>query len=532
MRYIAYSENNVHAGSLNNNTNKLKIKSIFIKNFKGLEDIQVTDCSSINAFVGKNNSGKSSILHAIDIACLAFSVGNWNAFQPKLAIKDLINDVGNFEIKFQYSDDSESIVKASEGFDPQFTNRQPNCPKSILILPDVGFGMLTRENRTPKWVVGQIEAKNFQNVNALEILYAIKFYSQKNERGLTPISYESILTEISNYFPDILNVDSSLTEDNISTLTYQEYGKRLDILYSGTGLKHFLDILIKITLSGASIVLLDEPELGLHPDLQRRFIEYLHQLAISKGIQFFIGSHSQVILNYAESIKFYRVLNNAGKREILSVDKEAVHTVLSDLGIRPSDLFNQDICLLVEGASEIVFFEHVIRNLYKTEFEKIAVGIIQYGGGAADGIISGAIDISNIVPSQKYLLWLKDRDSRPVDNPSTSSTQFSNKITQDGYECIILKKREIEFYYTEPVHVLAQQGDVQKVTATKGIYYGDQGVKYRNAAKAVSVCVPSGKYLRRLLTANLTHKNQLDQEIKDIIEQKLIPWKKEILGEA
>ncbi|MBR08652.1 MAG: hypothetical protein CMP48_13365 [Rickettsiales bacterium] len=509
----------------------MKIKSIHIRNFKGIEDVEITDFNQINAFVGKNNSGKSSILHAIDIACLAVAVGDWSAFQPKLEIKDLINDVGNFEIKFTYEDDSETTVRTNDNFGPQFENQQSDTsPKSILILPDVGLGMLTRQHRTPQWVINNIESKNFQKVNALEILYALKFYATRNERGLTPDSYRSILSEISNYFPDIENLDSDRTEIDVATLTYEEYGKKLDILYSGTGLKHFLDILIKITLSGATVVLLDEPELGLHPDLQRRFIEYLHKLSVEKDIQIFIGSHSQVILNYAESIKFYRVLNNKGSREILPVDKEAVHTVLSDLGIRPSDLFNQDICLMVEGASEIVFFEHVIRTLYKSEFEKVAIGIIQYGGGAAEGIISGSIDVSNIVPSQKYLYWLRDRDARPIDAPSNPSTRFKNKIQQHGFDCKILDKREIEYYYPEQVHRNAQQGDGQKELDTVAILNSDQSIKYRTAAEPSQICVPAGKYLKRLLKEVLTSKDQLDQEIRDIIEQNLIPWRDEILG--
>jgi predicted ATPase len=509
----------------------MKIKHIYIKNFKGLRDIKVENCADLNAFVGKNNSGKSSILHAIDIASLAISVGSWNNFQPKLEIKDLINVIGDFEIKFIYEDDTETVVKSTQGYDPEFTNRQATSPKGILILPDVGFGMLTRQHRTPQWVISQIEAKNFQNVNALEILYAIKFYAYRNERNLTPANYQSILTEISNYFPDILNLNSDRTEHDIATLTYEEYGKRLDILYSGTGLKHFLDILVKITLSGANIVMLDEPELGLHPDLQRRFIEYLQQLSVSKGLQIFIGSHSQVILNYAESIKFYRVINNIGNREIIPVEKEAVHTVLSDLGIRPSDIFNQDICLLVEGASEIIFFEHIIRRLYKDDFEKISVGIIQYGGDAAAGIISGTIDISNIVSSQEYLLWMRDRDARPVDVPSSASTRFKNAIQENGYDCIILNKREIEYYYPLIVHTSAQQGNAQKVQATSAIYNGEQNTKYRTAAATNNVCVPNGNYLKQLLITHLTNKNQLDQEIRAIIEQTLIPWEKEILGE-
>lgn len=509
----------------------MKLKSIYIKNFKGLKDVKVEDCASINAFVGRNNSGKSSILHAIDIACLAISVGNWDNFQPKLAIKDLINDVGDFEIKLIYDDNSETTIKTNEGWGPQIENKKDDSPKSILILPDVGFGMLNRQHRTPLWVIQQLETKQFQSINALEILYAIKYYSHRNERGLTPENYEAILAEISKYFPDIQNLNSDRTERDIATLTYEEYGKKLDILYSGTGLKHFLDILIKITLSGAKIVLLDEPELGLHPDLQRRFIEYLHQLADSKGIQVFVGSHSQVFLNYADTIKFFRVLNNSGTREVLPVDKEAVHTVLSDLGIRPSDLFNQDICLLVEGASDVIFFEHIIRGIYKNDFEKIAIGIVQYGGGAAEGIISGAIDITNIVPSQKYLFWIRDRDARPTENPSINATQLKNKIEQSGYPCHILNKREIEYYYSEAVHVAAQDGNNQKEAATTAIYNGDQSAKYRDAAKPRQLCVPSGKHLKKVLSENLTDKNSLDQEIKDIIENHLLTWKKEILGE-
>ena len=52
-------------------------------------------------------------------------------------------------------------------------------------------------------------------------------------------------------------------------------------------MKHFLDVLMKTTVSRANVVLLDEPELGLHPDLQRRFFGYLHRLAEERNIQFF-----------------------------------------------------------------------------------------------------------------------------------------------------------------------------------------------------------------------------------------------------
>ena len=461
----------------------MRIETIHITNFKGLQNIKIEKCASINAFLGKNNSGKSSILHAIHIACLAIANSNWNNFQPKLAIKDLINDAGNFKITITYADKTETTVSTDTRYSPRINNRPTIPSKSILILPDVGFGLHVRTHRTPQWVFQQLEANNFQQINALEILFTIKFYAYRNENGLTPESYTSLINEVSNYFPDIVNLSSDRTETDIATLTYEEYGKRLDILYSGTGLKHFLDILIKITLSGAAVVLLDEPELGLHPDLQRRFIQYLNDISDKKNIQLFIATHSQVILNYTDSIKFFRILNNSGTRNIIPVETNAIHTVFGDLGIKPSDLFNQDICLLVEGQAEIIFFEHIIRKLYKEEFKNIAIGIVQYGGGAADGIKDGTIQISNIVPAQKYLLWIHDRDSSKDQSPSHEATTFQKTIDKAGFQCHIWNNREIEFYYPEIVHEKAQGNNPEKIKLTKLIYNGDQQVKYRTAAE-------------------------------------------------
>lgn len=508
----------------------MKIKHVHIKEFKGLEDILIENCKPINAFVGKNNSGKSSILHAIDIASLAHHVGNWNSFQPKLAIKDLINDSGEFEIIITYENNHETTITAQQNFNPTLTNPLPleDKPKSILILPDVGMGLLTRQQRTPRWIMQQIEQRNFGNVNSLEILYAIKYYASRNQRGLTENDYNNIIQEISNYFPDIDGLESDLTEEHVPTLLYDEYGKKLDILYSGTGLKHFLDVLVKTTLSGAKIILLDEPELGLHPDLQRKFFTYLHDLTVKKDVQIFVGTHSQVALNYSDIINFYRVINSKGARKLLPVSEEAIETVLSDLGIRPSDMFNHDICLLVEGASEVIFWEHIIRNLYAKEFSKIAIGIIQYGGSNIGGIIKGTIDISNIVSSQKYTYWIHDRDAPPSNQPSLESRKFKRKLNSLGIKNKVLRKREIEFYYPEIIHVKAQQGNSANETATKAILNGAQKDKYKNLA--VGLCVPNGKYLKTLLTEHVKYKSQLNSEIKTIIKH-LIKWAKEIRGE-
>jgi predicted ATP-dependent endonuclease of OLD family len=509
---------------------EMKLKTINIKNFKGLESVTLEDCGSVNAIVGKNNSGKSSVLHALDMAGLALSLRSWDHFQPKLEIKDLFADAGQFELSLTFVDDSTLSVTASPNFGPQIAPDPHDGQrfKSVLILPDVGSGMLRRKHRTLRNIIDCVEARDFGSVNAAEILCAIKFYAERAQRGFTQDSYDTLIEEVKRYFPDLEKIESDRTEHDIATLKYTEYGRQLDILYSGTGLKHFLDVLLKTTVSGARVVLLDEPELGLHPDLQRQFVEYLGRLAEEKRLQFFLATHSQVLLNYADLITYYRIVNTGGKRQLERVEESAIDTLLSDLGLRPSDVLNQDICLLVEGASDVIFFEHIIRNVYCDEFDRVAISVLQYGGGAADGIISGSIDVSNIVPVQKYMYWIRDRDNPANNEPNASATKFQDALRKQEIECHIWSKREIEFYYPDNVLKAAQNGDESKVRAVLEIKRGDQKEKFREAAKGKGICIPSGKRLRKLLEEHLKTKDDVDQEIREIIEKRLIRWRDEI----
>ena len=59
---------------------------------------------------------------------------------------------------------------------------------------------------------------------------------------------------------------------------------------------------------------------------------------------------------------------------------------------------------------------------------------------------------------------------------------------------------------------------------------GDQSEKFTDAAKRDNVCVPAGKYLRRLLVEHVTDKGMLDEEIRTLVETVVLPWRDEILG--
>lgn len=508
------------------------IKSIHIEHFKGLEEVDVVDCSRVNAFIGRNNSGKSSILHALDMVGLALN-GSWELFPMKVSIRDMLWHKQDLSIRIDYDDGTTLRISSTQAdaqprFEPSPTQSQRFV--SMFIIPDSGVSLVRREHRTPADVMTYLSQRNYTYINALDILYAVKFYSERSLRGFSLRNYQSLIRAIKEFFPELEDVVADRTESDQATLTYTEYGRDLDIVYAGSGLRYFLDVLIKTEVSQAKVLLIDEPESGLHPSLQRRFAEYLISLARERDLQVFVATHSHIFLNYADDISFYRVLNTKGSRRVVPVPADLRHSLLGDMGILPSDLLHADICLMVEGKADVIFFDYVINTLYKTDFTGVSVAVVQYGGDAAAGIVKGDIRIQNLVPVQNYVYWIHDRDSRPDEPPAENATRFINAVCKHGFKGHILHRREIDFYLPRNLLVVAQQGDQQKVTGIVSVLEGDQSRKFREAAAGFGGCVPQGTYLKRLLPQYLT-KDNLTQEIKDLVSE-LLAWKKELMGET
>lgn len=507
------------------------ISEFTIQYFKAFRDVRVSDLGQVNAFVGRNNAGKSSVLHALDLAGLAIRRNDWGTFPLKLKIEDLFWEHEDFAFDFATTTGHTVKISARNRRQPQVDIG--NVPKedfdTILILPDPGYNILNRRPVSPLDVYNRIVNRSFNDINALDILQAVHFYADKREHGLTPKDYDDLIQEVLTFFPELESVVSDRTEQLFATLQYKENGHVLDILYSGAGLKRFLDILIKVTLSQASIVLIDEPEFGMHPELQRRFLTFLNRLARERDLQFFMATHSPIFLNESADIEIFRVLNNKGNREIVHIPSEFRYTVFGDLGIRPSDLFQNDLCLMVEGQDDVAFFEFVIHELYAKEFAGLAVGVVQYGGKAAAGIVIGDLTVANVSGAQPYVHWVRDREARPQDSPDPDARAFVAALQAAGHSATLLKQREIEYYIPVAVYVEAQEGDPNKERIVQAVMSGDQSSKFRRALGQNGCKIPRGSNLRSLLRKHLS-KGNLDSEIKHIVENVLLPWARAIRG--
>jgi hypothetical protein len=300
---------------------------------------------------------------------------------------------------------------------------------------------------TPRDALSYLENRNFNDGNALDFLRAIRHYAEHGERNFTVDDYNSLISQVRQFFPELESIQSDLTDQLQATLMYRERGRNLDILYSGTGLKRILDVLIKATLSKATVILLDEPEFGMHPDLQRRFLAFLVELTQRRDLQVFIATHSPIFLNSPEEIEVFRVENRGGQRSITHISDGQRHVLYGDLGLRPSDLLQNDICVIVEGPDDVTFFQYVIRELHQREFSGVTVGVTQYGGGAGSGpITSGSVTAANVSGGNPYTLWIRDRDAKQGDPPSRDTQRFVQALRSAGQKVHVLRKREIEFY--------------------------------------------------------------------------------------
>lgn len=199
------------------------LKDVHIERFKGIEDVHLQSLGTINALYGRNNSGKSTILHALDMAGLALTTRTWTQFQPKLEVKDLFQETGPFQLTLTYSNGSRVIARQRQGgieptFEPEPTEEQRF--RSVYIVPDPGIGLARREHRTPRNIMSWLENRDFAHVNGMELLFALKFYAGRGQRGFRGEDYQQMVDDVRRFFPEIERLDSDRTEDDVATLTY------------------------------------------------------------------------------------------------------------------------------------------------------------------------------------------------------------------------------------------------------------------------------------------------------------------------
>ncbi|ANF23395.1 hypothetical protein A7C91_09645 [Thermococcus piezophilus] len=110
-----------------------------------------------------------------------------------------------------------------------------------------------------------------------------------------------------------------------------------------------LEAYLKLSHVPRAIFIFEEPEIYLHPELQKKMARILYELPRRTGNQVFFSTHSPMLLQHFDISNVKHVYMSSGSTKI----KEAkLSQILSDLGYSTVDIIHKEFVIIVEGPDD------------------------------------------------------------------------------------------------------------------------------------------------------------------------------------
>jgi putative ATP-dependent endonuclease of the OLD family len=130
------------------------------------------------------------------------------------------------------------------------------------------------------------------------------------------------------------------------------------------GILHFLFTLYGFDLENG-VLIIDEPELHLHPQIQREYLQIIEDIRLSLDMQFIMVTHSPIFVTKDTITNVYRFINIDGKTAILKPTiTESQKTLAKILDLTSSaKIFFVRKAILVEGETDEYFWRFHLSQL-------------------------------------------------------------------------------------------------------------------------------------------------------------------------
>ena len=314
----------------------MKVNGVKFKNHKVLGDLGISFCGSDNktldkiVLIGENGTGKTTILKEIyDLMDIESHSKSENKIfleleeNEKYLFKNYLlennnNIIMEDDILYDCADIKCLDIK-KEAFNFEEIEKDKYKSKVIYLPAEVNFNSLKRVDRTFRYKYKFRNEINENLISDLPSAIANKIYVEMimNEDLPARESREKVCKEVNSIFEsmdlDVELIGLSKDEDTIPIFRNIE-GKEFDISGLSSGEKQlFLRALsLKFLNVNNSIILIDEPEISLHPRWQRKIINVYEN--IGENNQLIIATHSP------------HIIGNVTKEQIriLKRDKEGI----------------------------------------------------------------------------------------------------------------------------------------------------------------------------------------------------------------
>lgn len=358
-----------------NNSVKVKNYKCFKEKLEGFEKIL-----PINIIIGKNNSGKSSLIDIIEALC----TGN-------TTIKEIYSEYRPSKEQFE-----QNIAEVYGPYNRHTWNIYASVVSKLAVLYKCNT---SQNNSTFKWPENpelNSLSDNHEGVNLKEIFRRVRFsefegYKFRRLNAEREINSEDSVFEISvssdgkgatNIIQQYLNrkdlqKHKLIKRDFLESLNSivkpeiefaeisvqfskadlkweicfeDKFGNNIFLSNMGSGIRTIILVLVNLYLLPAQkgdnineyIFAFEELENNLHPSLQRKLYQFLKQFAIDNKCVFLITTHSNIgidIFYNSEISQLISVKNTEGVSTCKTiVQNDHLSDLLNELGFKASDL--------------------------------------------------------------------------------------------------------------------------------------------------------------------------------------------------
>ena len=304
------------------------LKSLEIQNFKGIKQGKLDDLAQVNILVGRNNSGKSTILDALILLRSAvIGVDYLDARGVDQIIKRRAEpnrgQLDYDELWFGRNTTVPFVLLADLDTDESLreewrSHGSGNRPESFNVI------MSTAKDSSPhKWTnrgdTGM--AKAYQNSTPWRDIT-----ERFGENSATYLALVHLLDPgdihrgvADRIWPDLINdrrdvqvtrMLNDIYDTNIDFVSFMPFPREprlvaalphigIAVDWLGDGLRYALNILALGVLLRGSALLIEELETHQHPESLRKLTQTLFELAKQQDLQLFLTTHSMELITYA-----------------------------------------------------------------------------------------------------------------------------------------------------------------------------------------------------------------------------------------
>lgn len=373
----------------------MSIKKVLIKGLRGFSketeiEFAIPDKenagSGLTVLVGPNNSGKSTLIEAIHLLSINKDTIPSTSRNVKTNSSILIkaeDTIGN-EVSLESTENKGAFIQRK--FNGEVQEYWDNKLNTFILTSKRGFSSTfsnnsyqNRESYTSN--IGNEEYRNENNINNNFGGRLLNIYKNK-------AAFNNCLNKVLSPVPEW--TIESLTGNNL----YLEFSFN-EIKHSsngaGDGYINIFNIVDSLYDSSENnVILIDEPEISLHPDLQRKLFKLL--VEYSKDKQIIISTHSpyfvdwNVFANRGKVIRFKKEQDFIRIYELSESTKVDIKNILKDannphiLSLNANEIFFlNDNVILTEGQDDVVCYKEIFK---KYNFDSNA-SFFGWGAGGA-----------------------------------------------------------------------------------------------------------------------------------------------------